>query len=73
MSSSVFRVGDTERKGLSPLLFGQGTIFARVDSKDKGKTSWVSLASGEPSPDCIWQLLGPGTETDQEREPRGNS
>ena len=28
MSSSVFRVGDTERKGLSPLLFGQGTIFA---------------------------------------------
>lgn len=44
-----------------------------MDSQDKGKTSWVSLVSGDPGPDCIWQLLGPGAETDQEREPRGDS
>lgn len=72
MSSCLQRRGH-ERKGLSPLLFGQGRIFAQVDSEDKGKTSWVSLQSGGPGPGCIWQLRGLKAETDGEREPRGDS
>lgn len=72
MSSCLQRRGH-ERKGPSFLLFGQGRIFAQVGPEDKGKTSWVSLESGGPSPGCIWQLQGPKAETDGEREPRGDS